>query len=133
MGCSAASADIDEQVGAIQHATTEAAGAIGEIGVTVKRTATIAGTMCDAVTAQHTTTADMNRSIREAAGHTREMSAGINSVAEAAHEAGIGADHTRTAAAELDRMAHLLRSGVEKFLVGIRKSGRSRTHEPPGA
>ncbi|WP_345711536.1 methyl-accepting chemotaxis protein, partial [Kineococcus glutinatus] len=76
-----ATEDIARRVAAIQSDTTEAVGAIGRIAVTIERINDIQTTIAAAVEEQTATTAEISRSVVDAAAGAQEIAGSINGVA----------------------------------------------------
>jgi methyl-accepting chemotaxis protein len=110
-----ATEDISRQVEAIQADTTSAVTAIGEIERVIARISDFQTTIASAVEQQTATTAEMNRSVTEAAGGTRQIAGSITGVAEAARlTSGVVTD-CQHATAELRRMSADLSNLVAGF------------------
>ena len=109
--------DISNRVEAIQADTSGAVAAIEEISLVIERISDFQTTIASAVEEQTATTAEMNRSVSEAAGGTGEIAQNITGVAEAARMTSQGVSETQEATAELARMSAELRSVVSAFRV----------------
>ena len=115
-----ATEEIAGQVRGIQDATQGAVAAIEEISRTIGRISEIATAAAAAVEQQDATTREIARNVQQAAIGTREVSANIAGVTEAAGETGSAASVVLTAAAELTGEADTLRREVDRFLSGVR-------------
>jgi methyl-accepting chemotaxis protein len=110
-----ATEDIARRVLAIQGDTTAAVGAIEEISSIVAQISDRQTTIASAVEEQTATTNEMSRSVQEAANGTTEIAGNITGVSTAAESTTQALTQTRTAVAELSRMAADLRSSVATF------------------
>jgi methyl-accepting chemotaxis protein len=111
-----ATEDIARRVEAIQHDTSGAVAAIGRIGEVIGQINDFQLTIASAVEEQTATTAEMSRSVAEAAGGSGEIASNITSVSTAADATTEALGQTRTAVDELSRMAGDLRSAVAGFV-----------------
>jgi methyl-accepting chemotaxis protein len=102
-------------VQAIQHDTSGATAAIEEIATIIGQINDFQTTIASAVEEQGATTAEMNRSVSEAATGTSEIASNISGVATAASMTTEGVEQTRQAATELARMSSELQTLVERF------------------
>ncbi|MBL7259371.1 methyl-accepting chemotaxis protein [Paractinoplanes lichenicola] len=112
-----ATEDISKRVEAIQADTSGAVMAIEEISLVIERISDFQTTIASAVEEQTATTAEMNRSVTEAAHGSGEIASNITGVAEAARLTSEGVSETQEATAELARMSSELRSVVSAFRV----------------
>ncbi|WP_127507608.1 methyl-accepting chemotaxis protein [Actinoplanes solisilvae] len=112
-----ATEDISKRVEAIQADTSGAVAAIEEISVVIERISEFQTTIASAVEEQTATTAEMNRSVTEAAGGTGEIASNITGVAEAARLTSQSVSETQEATNDLARMSSELRSVVSAFRV----------------
>jgi len=112
-----ATEDISRRVEAIQADTSGAVAAIEEISVVIERISEFQTTIASAVEEQTATTAEMNRSVAEAAGGTGEIAQNITGVAEAARSTSRGVAETQHATAELARMSTELSGLVATFRI----------------
>ncbi|MBL8958700.1 MAG: methyl-accepting chemotaxis protein [Gemmatimonadetes bacterium] len=111
---------IGAQVQAIQDATGEAIDAIDGITSAIRQMHQMSGEVTDAVRGQRQATTAINHNIREAGEGTRQVASGIQLVASAVRDTSDAAGQMQGAAAELSRMAELLRSEVDRFLASVR-------------
>jgi methyl-accepting chemotaxis protein len=110
-----ATEDIASRVQAIQADTTGAVTAIEEISSVIARISDFQTTIASAVEEQTATTAEMNRSVSEAAGGAGEIAQNITGVAEAARQTSRGVTETQQATAEMARMSTELSGLVAQF------------------
>jgi methyl-accepting chemotaxis protein len=112
-----ATEDISRRVETIQADTTGAVAAIEEISSVIERISDFQTTIASAVEEQTATTAEMNRSVAEAAGGTGEIAQTITGVADAARMTSQGVAQTQQATADLARMSTELSGLVSTFRV----------------
>jgi methyl-accepting chemotaxis protein len=110
-----ATEDIARRVLAIQSDTSGATAAITEIAAIIGQINDYQTTIASAVEEQGATTAEMNRSVSEAATGSGQIAANINGVATAAAMTTEGVAQTREAAGELARMSGDLQMLVQRF------------------
>jgi methyl-accepting chemotaxis protein len=112
-----ATEDIHRRVSAIQADTVGAVTAIGEIAGVIERISDFQTTIASAVEEQTATSAEMNRSVGEAAAGTGDIAQNIAGVAQATRVTSEGVSQTQQATAELSRMSSELRSIVGTFRI----------------
>jgi methyl-accepting chemotaxis protein len=112
-----ATEDISRRVQAIQADTSGAVAAIDEISTVIERISEFQTTIASAVEEQTATTAEMNRSVSEAAGGAGEIAQNITGVAEAARMTSQGVTETQQATTELARMSTELNGMVATFRI----------------
>jgi methyl-accepting chemotaxis protein len=112
-----ATEDISRRVEAIQADTSGAVAAIAEISIVIERISEFQTTIASAVEEQTATTAEMNRSVSEAAGGAGEIAQNITGVADAARMTSQGVTETQQATAELARMSTELSGLVATFRI----------------
>ncbi|MFD0516618.1 methyl-accepting chemotaxis protein [Paractinoplanes durhamensis] len=112
-----ATEDISRRVEAIQSDTSGAVAAIEEISTVIERISDFQTTIASAVEEQTATTAEMNRSVAEAAGGAGEIARNITGVAEAARMTSQGVAETQQATTELARMSTELSGLVATFRI----------------
>ncbi|MFI5895041.1 methyl-accepting chemotaxis protein [Actinoplanes sp. NPDC051513] len=112
-----ATEDISRRVQAIQADTSGAVAAIEEISIVIERISEFQTTIASAVEEQTATTAEMNRSVSEAAGGAGEIAQNITGVAEAARMTSQGVTETQQATTEIARMSTELSSLVATFRI----------------
>jgi methyl-accepting chemotaxis protein len=110
-----ATEDISKRVEAIQTDTGGAITAIEEISRVIAQISDFQTTIASAVEEQTATTAEMNRSVTEAATGTGEIAENITGVAEAARLTSEGVTQTEQATTELARMSTDLTALVGNF------------------
>jgi methyl-accepting chemotaxis protein len=110
-----ATEDISQRVVTIQADTQGAVTAIEEISQVMSRISDFQTTIASAVEEQTATTAEMNRSVNEAASGTGEIAANITGVAEAARLTSQGVSETHQATSDLARMSSELTALVATF------------------
>ncbi|WP_306210442.1 methyl-accepting chemotaxis protein [Actinoplanes sp. RD1] len=110
-----ATEDISRRVQAIQADTGEAVGAIEEITRVISRISDFQTTIASAVEQQTATTAEMNRSVTEAATGTGEVARNITGVASAARETDEGVAQAQATVAQLTRTSADLGEVVARF------------------
>jgi methyl-accepting chemotaxis protein len=112
-----ATEDISQRVEAIQTDTAGAVDAIAEITRVIAQINDYQVTIASAVEEQTATTAEMSRSITEAAGGSSNIATNINGVAEAARTTSSTLAEADTTVAELTRVADQLGAVVGRFRV----------------
>jgi len=110
-----ATEDISRRVEAIQADTSGAVAAIEGVSAVIARISDFQTTIASAVEEQTATTAEMNRSVAEAAIGTGEIAQNITGVAEAARLTSQGVTETQQATAEMARMSTQLSALVAAF------------------
>jgi methyl-accepting chemotaxis protein len=110
-----ATEDIGRKIDAIQSDTKGAVEAIAQIGTIISQINDIQSTIASAVEEQTATTAEISRSVGEAALGSREIAQNVMGVAQAARSTTEGAANTKCSADELARMASELQRLVEKL------------------
>ncbi|WP_299955631.1 methyl-accepting chemotaxis protein [uncultured Modestobacter sp.] len=110
-----ATEDIARRVEAIQGDAAGAVTAIGRISAVIASINDFQLTIASAVEEQTATTAEMSRSVQEAAGGAAEIAGNITGVSTAASSTTGALGQTRAAVDELARMATDLRAGVHRF------------------
>ncbi|WP_199509621.1 methyl-accepting chemotaxis protein [Nucisporomicrobium flavum] len=110
-----ATEDISRRIEAIQADTTGAVTAIDEISKVIARINDYQTTIASAVEEQTATTAEMNRSVSEAATGTGDIARSITGVADAAGRTSRGVEETQQATTELARMSTQLTGLVSAF------------------
>ncbi|GAA4626838.1 methyl-accepting chemotaxis protein [Cellulomonas oligotrophica] len=110
-----ATEDIARRVEAIQHDTTGAVGAIGEIGTIIASINDYQLTIASAVEEQTATTNEMSRSVAEAATGSGEIATNIVGVADASQTSSHVLGQMGAAVNELAQMSEDLRARVSEF------------------
>ncbi|WP_433789261.1 methyl-accepting chemotaxis protein [Actinoplanes sp. CA-252034] len=110
-----ATEDISRRIETIQADTTGAVSAIQEVSHVIARISDFQTTIASAVEEQTATTAEMNRSVAEAATGANEIAQNITMVATAAESTSRGVSQTRQATDDLARMSSELNVLVGAF------------------
>ncbi|MEU8662684.1 methyl-accepting chemotaxis protein [Actinoplanes philippinensis] len=110
-----ATEDISQRVQAIQADTSGAVTAIGEITEIIERINGIQLTIASAVEEQTATTAEMNRTLTEAANGAGDIAMTIGTVSEATRRTTDTVGETRHAAEDLGQTAAQLQAVVSRF------------------
>ncbi|MEV6924357.1 methyl-accepting chemotaxis protein [Dactylosporangium sp. NPDC051485] len=110
-----ATEDIGGRIAAIKGDTAEALAAIARIGGVITKISDYSTTIATAVEEQTATTAEMTRSVGDAAAGTREIAGVIGGVAGAAGAATGDAGAAQESAARLAALSHRLRELVGSF------------------
>jgi methyl-accepting chemotaxis protein len=112
-----ATEDISRRVETIQADTSSAVEAIGEISQIIQRINDYQVTIASAVEEQTATTAEMSRSIGEAAEGSSTIATNINGVAHSAEQTSSTLVEADAAVSQLHRVAEELRGVAERFRV----------------
>nr|WP_240933438.1 methyl-accepting chemotaxis protein [Cellulomonas sp. IC4_254] len=112
-----ATEDIARRVESIQGDASGAVGAIEQISGIISQISDFQMTISSAVEEQTATTAEMNRSVSEAATGSSEIAANITGVAEAAGTTTVGVSESQQAVAALAVMSAELKDIVGRFRV----------------
>ncbi len=115
-----ATAEIGQQIGAIQSTTGRAVSAIETISTTIRSISEASTTIAAAVQQQGAATSEIVQAVSQASNGTSEVTANITHVARMAEENGIGAGQVLDASSELASQAEALSAEVEKFLAQVR-------------
>ncbi|NEW85688.1 HAMP domain-containing protein [Rhodopseudomonas sp. WA056] len=115
-----ATEEIRAQIAAMQGVTSNAVGAIRNIGQTITSINEVTTAITAAVEEQGAATREIARNIQHAAGGTSEVSSNIVGVSAAASQAGSAASEVLNASGSLRQEAALLRQEIDAFLVNIR-------------
>ncbi|MEV4281882.1 methyl-accepting chemotaxis protein [Actinoplanes xinjiangensis] len=110
-----ATQEITVRIAAIQASSTSAANAIEEITGVIQQIGDYTTTIASAVEQQTATTAEMSRSVADAASNSGDVAATISGVADSATATAEGARSTQQAAVELTRLASDLTTIVGGF------------------
>jgi methyl-accepting chemotaxis protein len=117
-----ATEEISQQIGEIQGATTDAAGAIKSIGETVEQINEIAGNISAAVEQQGAATQEIARNVQQASAGTKKVAGNVTAVSKTAAETGGSAKQVLEAAGQLSQQSAHLSGEVEKFIAQIRSA-----------
>ena len=117
---STATAEITEEIGAVQAAAKDAVSAITALGSTIGQLGTIAVTIGRAVDEQHRATDAIRASVSSAAAGTEDVSRSIAHVSNNAGHTTEAAEQLLEAAGEISKQAEMLTAGVNLFLADVR-------------
>ncbi|MDI6104329.1 methyl-accepting chemotaxis protein [Actinoplanes sp. NEAU-A12] len=110
-----ATEEITSRIAAIQSSSGTAAHAIEEITGVIQQISDYTTTIASAVEEQTATTAEMSRSVSDAAASSGEVAGTVSGVAEVATATATGASTTQQAAADLTRLSQELTALVGRF------------------
>ncbi|OAH38289.1 MAG: methyl-accepting chemotaxis protein [Methylorubrum populi] len=111
---------ISDQVAAIQSASTQALGAIQQIGRTIVSVNDITASIAATVVQQTAATNEIARNASEAARGTQDVSMSVAQVQALSSETGSAAQQVMMASSELATQSENVRREVEDFLAAIR-------------
>ncbi len=117
-----ATAEITEQIEAMQGATGDAVGAITHIAKTIDNMNEISGSISEAVEEQGSATIEISQNVQEAANGTVDVTKNIENVNLAAAETGKASQMVLEASSGLNSQAVGLKDVVKKFLDQVRSS-----------
>jgi len=117
---SRATAEIAEQIEAMQNATGDAVSAIEGIAHTIDSMNDISASISAAVEEQGSATTEISKNVQEAANGTLEVTNTIESVSIAAAETGNASNMVLTASSDLSTQAGALKDVVSQFLKQVR-------------
>ena len=117
-----ATEQISQYIDSIQGATSDTVSVIKRIGGTINEINEISTTIAAAVEEQGVATQDIASNVQQAAKGTETVSRDAQEVSNSSTESGVAAREMMGATSELSRQAEVLRSEVDKFLVGVRAS-----------
>jgi methyl-accepting chemotaxis protein len=117
-----ATGEIGQQIAAIQTATNQSVGAIGQISNTIESLAEIASTVAAAVEQQGAATQEIARNVQQAAQGTGEVSSRIADVQRGATATGSASTQVLSSAQSLSRDSGRLQMEVGRFLRSVRAS-----------
>ncbi|MBO4223082.1 methyl-accepting chemotaxis protein [Bradyrhizobium neotropicale] len=115
-----ATGEIGQQIAAIQTATDQSVGAIGQISNTIESLAEIASTVAAAVEEQGAATQEIARNVQQAAQGTEEVSSRITDVQRGATATGSASTQVLSSAQSLSRDSSRLQTEVSRFLQTVR-------------
>jgi methyl-accepting chemotaxis protein len=115
-----ATEEIASQVAAIQLATKDCVGAIGEISSTIGEISATATTIAAAVEEQGAATQEIARNVQQAASGTTEVAGNVAGASRAAQQSSAVADRVRGVTTALHQQSGALFERVDTFLAGIR-------------
>jgi methyl-accepting chemotaxis protein len=116
---SRATQEISSKIGEIQSVSMRSAEAIQRIGVVIAEVNEVSNAIAAAVHEQGAATQEISRNVQEAANGTRNVSANIGGVTEAAQNTGAASVQTLSAASELSRQSETLRRHVDTFVIDV--------------
>jgi len=119
---STATAEITDEIGAVQSAAKDAVSAITALGTTISQLGTIADSIGGAIDAQHRATNAIRDSVSGAAAGTEDVSRSITHVSMNAGHTTEAAEQLLDAAGEISKQAEMLTAGVNLFLSDVRAS-----------
>jgi len=112
--------EISEQMAAIQDATGQSVGAIGEINTVIQELGETAISIANAVEQQEQATQEISSNAQEASSGTQTVSQSIVSVQDAVTETGTAANQVLGRASELSEQSTALDEQIDAFLQEIR-------------
>ena len=115
-----ATEEIGGQVVQIQHATTEAVGAINGIATTIREVREIVTAIAAAIAQQGAATSEISRNVQEAARGAREVSENVAGVRDAVGQAGSAAGDVLEAANDLAGQSQSLAQEITRAIADIR-------------
>jgi methyl-accepting chemotaxis protein len=118
---STATAEITEEIGAVQSTTKDAVAVITTLGGTIGQLAHVADAIAGAIDAQRRSANDIRDSVDGAAAGTEDVSRSITRVSMNAGQTTESADQLLEAAGEISKQAEMLTVGVGIFLADIRE------------
>jgi len=117
-----AAEEISSQVAHIQSATGKTVEAIRHVTGVIEEISSITRDMAQSVGQQGKATQEISTNVQETAKGSAHMSSCIDEVNAAASETGEVATRVQSAASDLSRLSHSLRSEVDKFLAEVRSA-----------
>jgi methyl-accepting chemotaxis protein len=111
----AATTEISARIATLQHDSAEVAGVMGDIGAIVQRISELQNAIAIAVEEQTSTTAEIDRSARQAADGSREIATRLGEIAVSAGATLTNAGSTEEASHRLADLSRELRRMVERF------------------
>ena len=115
-----ATQEIEQQIIEIQQQTRSVVGAIDGIGGTISRMNEIATSIAAAVEEQGAATAEIARTVSQAAGDSNQVNETIKTVTAAAGDSGVAAERMLSGAQGLAEEAGVLTREVDLFLAKVR-------------
>ena len=115
-----ATREISDQISSIQGITLETAGAIEGIGRTISLLEEISTSVAASAEQQAAATAEITRTVTEAARSTASVSDNVAGAQQAVATTGAAAAQVLSTSRELERQSANIRSEVARFLSGIR-------------
>ncbi|WP_127089789.1 methyl-accepting chemotaxis protein [Aquabacter cavernae] len=115
-----ATAEVTQQIEAIQQASRATAQAVNGIGATIERMTGLAAEVAAAAHQQEMSVRDIAHGMSEAAGGSQTVSRRIESVRSSVVSQGTHFDQVQSLAGQLDQQARTLGDSVDRFLVCVR-------------
>lgn len=115
-----ATQSIESQVNSIRGATDEAVKALQKVSQTIAKVQEVSGMVRNSVSEQRKASCSIYDSIEDASAQMQQVTSKIQNVTQAAQETSHNAGQVTEAAGELSKLAEMLRSETDRFLVGIR-------------
>jgi methyl-accepting chemotaxis protein len=115
-----ATADISDQIGAIQSSTNRAVTAIGSIAGTIQSMSDYSSAIAIAVEEQGSATNEIVRNVTQASAGTAEVTANIGTVATTTQHVGDAAGRVKELAGDLSTQSQALATEMTRFLATIR-------------
>ncbi|MCM5554118.1 methyl-accepting chemotaxis protein [Pleomorphomonas sp. NRK KF1] len=115
-----ATADISDQIGAIQSSTDRAVTAIGSIAGTIQSMSDYSSAIASAVEQQGSATHEIVRNVAQASAGTAEVTANISTVAATTQSVGDAAGRVNELAGDLSTQSQALAEEMKRFLATIR-------------
>ncbi|GBQ27248.1 globin-coupled sensor protein [Gluconacetobacter azotocaptans] len=112
--------EIAAQIVNVQGATSDAVGAIQNIGTTIGKINEIAGASAATVKEQGAVTQEISRNIHEVSQSTSMVTRSISQVTQAADASGRTGQDVAIASAKLSRQSEILSEKVNSFLIKVR-------------
>ncbi len=115
-----ATAEISQQIAAVQEESKIAVAAIDNIDDAIEKINEVSQSIASAVEEQNAATGEITRNIEEAATGSREVSSNIQTVSQAAGETGSASSQVLAASEELTRQSQGLRQIVREYLSSVK-------------
>ncbi|MEL0111806.1 MAG: methyl-accepting chemotaxis protein, partial [Rickettsiales bacterium] len=115
-----ATAEISQQIAAVQEESKIAVAAIDNIVDAIEKINEVSQSIASAVEEQNAATGEITRNIEEAATGSREVSGNIQTVSQAAGETGSASSQVLAASEELTRQSQGLRQIVREYLSSVK-------------
>lgn len=119
---SKATAQIDQQIGEIQSATSRAVASIRGISASIRSISATTTAIMDSIRQQETATGTIVEAVTQASAGARQVNSHIGDVAREAGETGAAAHQVLTASNDLARHAEVLRREMQAFVEGVRQN-----------
>tara|TARA_X000000368_G_scaffold418861_1_gene420390 strand:- start:983 stop:2953 length:1971 start_codon:yes stop_codon:yes gene_type:complete len=114
-----ATQEISQQIIGIQTTTTDAVSAIAEIAQHVEAVSDYTGSIAAAITEQSSATAEINRSVQEAANGTQEVADNMASVDDAINQTSEASTQVKTASNAMATQTSDMRTRITEFLQAV--------------